>query len=170
VSDAATTPEDLARALVEAEETVAAARTLPAGRRVWAREELGEHWYVSRLASLVPFDREQRRLLSLLERDRETGEQLFQTLEVYLDEGGNSARAARRLYVHRNTLRMRLERVAALLEVALDEPGRTLALHLAVKLVRHRAGQLALAVPPPVHAPLPPGPGAGVAARFTVAP
>ncbi|MEA2269849.1 MAG: hypothetical protein QOC64_2459 [Solirubrobacteraceae bacterium] len=169
VSDAATTPEDLARALVEAEETVAAARTLPAGRRVWAREELGEHWYVSRLASLVPFDREQRRLLSLLERDRETGEQLFQTLEVYLDEGGNSARAARRLYVHRNTLRMRLERVAALLEVALDEPGRTLALHLAVKLVRHRAGQLALAVPPPVHAPLPPGPGAGVAARFTVA-
>jgi hypothetical protein len=156
VSDAATTPEDLAQALVEAEETVAAARTLPPGRRVWAREQLGEHWYVSRLASLVPFDREQRRLLGLLERDRETGEQLFQTLEVYLDEGGNSARAARRLYVHRNTLRMRLERVAALLEVSLDEPGRTLALHLAVKLVRHRAGQIGFAGAPAPDAPLPP--------------
>jgi sugar diacid utilization regulator len=155
VSDAATTPEDLAQALVEAEETVAAARTLPAGRRVWAREELGEHWYVSRLASLVPFDRDQRRLLSLLERDRETGEQLFQTLEVYLDEGGNSARAARRLYVHRNTLRMRLERVAALLGVPLDEPGGTLALHLAVKLVRHRAGELARTAGVPADGPVP---------------
>ncbi|MEA2321412.1 MAG: hypothetical protein QOD81_1262 [Solirubrobacteraceae bacterium] len=165
VSDAATTPEDLAQALVEAEETVAAARSLPAGRRVWAREELGEHWYVSRLAPLVPFDREQRRLLSLLERDRETGEELFRTLEVYLDEGGNSARAARRLYVHRNTLRMRLERVAALLEVALDEPGHTLALHLAVKLVRHRASQLAPATPPAADAPPP-----RVAVASTVAP
>jgi sugar diacid utilization regulator len=145
VSDATTSPEDLAQLLVEAEETVEAARTLTPGRRVWAREDLGEHWYVSRLASVVPFDGEQRRLLSLLERDRETGEQLFQTLEVYLDEGGNSARAARRLYVHRNTLRMRLERVAALLNVSLDEPGCTLALHLAVKLVRHRAGEPASA-------------------------
>jgi hypothetical protein len=149
VSDATTSPEDLAQLLVEAEETVEAARTLPAGRRVWARQELGEHWYVSRLATVVPFDGEQRRLLSLLERDGETGEQLFQTLEVYLDEGGNSARAARRLYVHRNTLRMRLERVAALLGVPLDEPGATLALHLAVKLVRHRAGEPAPAAAVP---------------------
>jgi sugar diacid utilization regulator len=160
VSDATTTPEDLAQSLVEAEETVAAARTLPPGRRVWAREELGEHWYVSRLASVVPFDGEQRRLLSLLERDRETGEQLFQTLEVYLDEGGNSARAARRLYVHRNTLRMRLERVAALLGVPLDDPGGTLALHLAVKLVRHRAGEPARTIATPAGgAAMAPGAG-----------
>jgi carbohydrate diacid regulator len=142
VSDPATVHDDLAHAFVEAEETVAVARSLQLERRVCAREELGERWYVSRLASLVPLDREQRRLLELLDRDCETGEQLFETLEVYLDEGRNSARAARRLYVHRNTLRLRLERASALLGVPLDEPGRTLALHLAVKLVRHRAGEL----------------------------
>jgi hypothetical protein len=54
--------------------------------------------------------------------------------------------------------------VATLLEVALDEPGHTLALHLAVKLVRHRASQPAPAAPPVA------GASPRVAAASTVAP
>src|SRR5581483_7042334 len=39
-------------------------------------------------------------------------DELLRTLEAYLDSGGNTALAAKQLYLHRNTLRQRLDRIA----------------------------------------------------------
>jgi DNA-binding PucR family transcriptional regulator len=61
---------------------------------------------------------------------------LLKTLEVYLDSGGNATRAARQLFLHRNTLRQRLDRIAALLNVDLTTSERWLPLQLAVKAAR----------------------------------
>jgi len=61
---------------------------------------------------------------------------LLKTLEVYLDSGGNATRAAKQLFLHRNTLRQRLDRIAALLGVDLTTSERWLSLHLAVKAAR----------------------------------
>ncbi|HLW59569.1 MAG TPA: helix-turn-helix domain-containing protein [bacterium] len=61
---------------------------------------------------------------------------LLKTLEVYLDAGGNATRAAKQLFLHRNTLRQRLDRIATLLGVDLAASERWLPLQLAVKAAR----------------------------------
>lgn len=61
---------------------------------------------------------------------------LLKTLEVYLDSGGNATRAAKQLFLHRNTLRQRLDRIAGLLNVDLTTSERWLSLQLAVKAAR----------------------------------
>jgi hypothetical protein len=61
---------------------------------------------------------------------------LLKTLEIYLDSGGNATRAAKQLFLHRNTLRQRLDRISALLNVDLTTSERWLSLQLAVKAAR----------------------------------
>ena len=39
---------------------------------------------------------------------------LLQTLEMYIQESGNSAEVIRKLYIHRNTLKYRLDRIQEL--------------------------------------------------------
>ncbi|MDT3397703.1 helix-turn-helix domain-containing protein [Streptomyces sp. B1866] len=73
-------------------------------------------------------------------------ETLRDTVRVYLDEGGNAPRAARRLHTHRNTVLHRVARAEALLGHPVGE--RRLALALALELV-HRLGDRALPPAPP---------------------
>jgi DNA-binding PucR family transcriptional regulator len=61
---------------------------------------------------------------------------LLRTLEAYLDCGGNTALAAKQLFLHRNTLRQRLERIAALIDLDLTRPSAWLPLNLAIKTAR----------------------------------
>ncbi len=59
-------------------------------------------------------------------------ERLLETLKTYFDSDMNVAEAARRLNVHRNTLRYRLARIEKLLDVRLDSPHTIANLHLAL--------------------------------------
>ncbi len=59
-------------------------------------------------------------------------EQLRETLWVFLQEGGNTRRASERLFMHRNTVLYRLQRIEALLGHPLDE--RRLELEVALLL------------------------------------
>ncbi len=59
-------------------------------------------------------------------------EQLRETLWVFLQEGGNTRRASERLFMHRNTVLYRLQRIEALLGHPLDE--RRLELQVALLL------------------------------------
>ena len=63
-------------------------------------------------------------------------DELLRTLEAYLDCGGNTAVAAKQLYLHRNTLRQRLERISTTLDLDVSAPERWLALQLAIKTAR----------------------------------
>ncbi|MBT0767733.1 helix-turn-helix domain-containing protein [Kineosporia sp. J2-2] len=69
---------------------------------------------------------------------------LIRTVLVWLDSGGNAARTAAALSVHRQTLYYRLERVEQLTGVDLDEGEARLGLHLGLALSE------VLAVAPPV--------------------
>lgn len=66
--------------------------------------------------------------------------QLLKSLETYLDHGGALLEASEVLYVHRNTLLHRLERLETLLEVDLRDPLQRLNLFAAVKAYRLHAG------------------------------
>ena len=71
----------------------------------------------------------------LLAHDARHRTNLVETLDVYLATR-TVAVAARRLYVHPNTLTNRLERIADILGPFVDQPDRCLALGLALRLRR----------------------------------
>lgn len=61
---------------------------------------------------------------------------LFNTLETYLDEGGNSVQTAEALHIHRSTLNYRLTRIREICEVELSSPAVRTNLQIALKLMR----------------------------------
>ncbi|SDI09609.1 PucR C-terminal helix-turn-helix domain-containing protein [Actinokineospora alba] len=68
---------------------------------------------------------------------------LLETLETYLDLGGNAPMTAARLHLHRATLYYRLRRIEELTKSTLKDGGERLSLHAALKL-----GRLAGRYPP----------------------
>ena len=94
---------------------------------------------VDRLLSDVPAAEVEAFCKAVLGRleavDAERGTDLVRTLEVFLATR-NAAATARALYVHYNTVQNRLARIEELLGPYLDDPDRSLALALAVRLRR----------------------------------
>lgn len=72
----------------------------------------------------------------LAEHDTRKQSNLIRTLEGFFDANGNLAKAAQDLDVHRNTLVYRLEKIAELTDLDLDDADNRLILHLALKIER----------------------------------
>jgi purine catabolism regulator len=70
----------------------------------------------------------------------EGGEDLIRTLEAYFDCNGNLTQAAEALFIHRNTLTYRLERIAEITGLQLDETETRLAVQLALRIYRMTEG------------------------------
>ncbi len=71
-----------------------------------------------------------RRLLDEQQAD------LFNTLEQYLDAGGNGVQTAEALHIHRSTLNYRLQRIAEVCACDLSDPLTRTNLQIALKLLR----------------------------------
>lgn len=93
-------------------------------------EDLGSYRFVPALVQAGLRSEAEYHQVSKLSDD------LLRTLEAYLDSGGNTALAAKQLYLHRNTLRQRLERISTTLDMDVSLPDRWLALQLAIKTAR----------------------------------
>lgn len=72
----------------------------------------------------------------LLAYDRAKGRNLVETLDVYLQESGNTSAAARRLVLNRRSLAYRLHRIEELTGRSLDRPADRFVLDLSIKLLR----------------------------------
>lgn len=72
----------------------------------------------------------------LSDYDTQRGTQLLATLEMYLDRGNAVAEAAEALYIHRNTLLNRLERIESLCQLSLRNSTHCLNLNIAIKSYR----------------------------------
>ncbi|HVM72643.1 MAG TPA: helix-turn-helix domain-containing protein [Anaerolineales bacterium] len=81
---------------------------------------------------LIAFQEEMLGALLASEGARE----LIHTLQVYFEHNGNLSQAAEALFVHRNTLIYRMDRIAALTGAALDDPETRLAMQLALHIYR----------------------------------
>jgi DNA-binding PucR family transcriptional regulator len=66
----------------------------------------------------------------LVEHDRQRRSDLVRTLRVYFATGANASEAADRLFLHRNSLLYRLERIQRLTGLDLKDPGARLVLQL----------------------------------------
>ena len=88
----------------------------------------------------APHDRLCEAVERLLDYDERRETQLLGTLEQYLADRRVGTTTARKLFIHANTLRQRLDRIQKLTELDLATED-LLSLELAVKLVRlRRAG------------------------------
>lgn len=74
-------------------------------------------------------------LFRLIESDRETGRHDLQTLYVYLENDLNGNAAAKELYIHRNTLMNRMERIEEVLGLPLDDRNVVLFLRLCFRIL-----------------------------------
>jgi PucR family transcriptional regulator, purine catabolism regulatory protein len=74
-------------------------------------------------------------LRGLLERRATHGDETFDLLAAYLDEGGNKAALAKRLHLSRPTLYARLAAVERLLGVDLDDAESRTSLHVAMMVL-----------------------------------
>jgi len=78
------------------------------------------------------FDRFYEETLAPLEAyDQESESELVPSLRVYLEQGSNLNSAARALFIHRHTLRYRLEQIAEILKVDIDSQEVLLNLQIA---------------------------------------
>jgi purine catabolism regulator len=69
----------------------------------------------------------------LVRYDHAHGTDLTHTLEVFFEQNANASQTSRALYVHRNTLNYRLQRIAEISGLDLDQAEARLAFQLALK-------------------------------------
>ena len=152
--------QDLNRSLADAEFALRLPG-LTAGRPVVSFDDLGVWRLLARpdaddLQNLV-----NHWIGSLIDYDREHHSELLKTLFAYLNEFGALEATAAKLYVHRNSLRYRLTRIAELTGWDLNDPEHRFHLNLACRawLVRQ-----ALDAPSPTTSTPRDANGSGVAA------
>ena len=124
---------------------VEASRAVEVGR--WAKgrnvTEVYDQLGLERLLASTPTDDlaefVEHSIGPLVEHDRANQTDLVATLEVWL-ETRNMAEAARRIHVHYNTFKNRLERIEAILGPVVTDAARTLECEVAIYVARHYDG------------------------------
>ena len=129
-------PGELPRSYVEASRAVDVGRWAKGRHVTEIYDELG----LERLLAATPTDDlaefVQRAIGALVAHDRDHHTDLVETLGVWL-ETRNMAEAARRLYVHYNTLKNRMERIEAIIGPVLTDAARALECEIAIYVDRH---------------------------------
>ena len=83
-------------------------------------------------------------MMDLLAYDKEKGTQLTDTLYVYLEHVGSSSRAAKELYIHKNTLLYRISKIKEILQCDLEKGEDIYKLMMSMRILR----TLSLYLPP----------------------
>jgi len=132
--------ESLSDSYEEAREALETGPSL-LGEEVVSFDDLGLlHWLHHLPLEVREKNRFSQIVLTMADHDAQRGGELLKTLETYLDTGRNVQEAAKRLFLHRNTVRQRLSKIEALCHLQLSDPLTCLNLHVAVKERRLQSG------------------------------
>jgi purine catabolism regulator len=132
-------PASLPRSFVEASRAVAVGRWAKGRHVTEIYDQLGLERLLSSAATDDLAEFVQHSIGPLVEHDRAHQTDLVETLQVWL-ETRNMAEAARRIHVHYNTFKNRLERIEAILGPMLTDAARTLECDVAIYIARHYDG------------------------------
>jgi purine catabolism regulator len=125
----------LRRSFAQAQESLSLVRSLFGGGRVLSFGDLTLYHLLGRLQACDELAEFYEQTLSSLETyDAGHDTQLVDTLEAFFSQHGNVSQTAERLYLHRNSLLYRLERIAEITGLDLDDADARFALQLALKL------------------------------------
>jgi GAF domain-containing protein len=124
------------RRMREAADAARIGRSLAGGGGAIFYEQLGAYRYLVHLdVEEAPHDRYGQAVEALIEYDARRNAQLVETLERYLGARCSVAASARALFIHPNTVRQRLERIAQITGLDL-RTADLLSLELALKVAR----------------------------------
>ncbi len=70
----------------------------------------------------------------IIQYDKDKGTELFNTLKIYMENNSNVTQASRRLFIHYNTLRYRLDCIEDLLGYSLKNPQNRITIEVAIRL------------------------------------
>jgi sugar diacid utilization regulator len=138
ISRSRTGVHGLTEAFAEAQQALVMGRALRGPAAVTHFEDLGVQRYLWSLAQEPARDVWQERLERLRLHDAEHGSRLFETVERYLECNANRKAAAAALFVHRNTLRQRFDRIRRVAQIDLDDTAVLFDLQVALRIVRFR--------------------------------
>jgi purine catabolism regulator len=125
----------LRRSFAQAREALGLVKSLFGGDRVLSFGELTLYHLLGRLQSCQELgDFYDQTLAALIDYDRGHDTQLVDTLEAFFAQHGNASQTAEQLYLHRNSLLYRLERIAEITGLDLDDADDRFSLQLALKL------------------------------------
>jgi purine catabolism regulator len=137
VGRAISNAKTLRRSYEEAEEALRVGEAMQLEEPVIAFTDLGLlHWLYHLPPETIENNAYLQHIRTLAQYDRERNAELVKTLETFLDHGSAMVDAAQALYIHRNTLLHRLERIEKLCQITLREPLHQLNLHAAIKSYR----------------------------------
>ncbi|MBV8085006.1 MAG: helix-turn-helix domain-containing protein [Chloroflexi bacterium] len=123
------------RSCLEAEQALHAGERLFGSGQTVAFADLGAYRLLAQLHGTAELQFFQQEVLGdLIEHDERSGGQLLATLEAFFAANGNLSKTAEMLFVHRNTLMYRLNRVEELTGRSLDDPETRFDLQLALKM------------------------------------
>ena len=127
--------EGLRRSFSQAREALQLAGRLLTEDRVLAFSDLG----VYRLLCHLQGSEElhgffEQTLAPLVRYDASRNAELVQTLEAFFSQHGNVSQTAKTLYLHRNSLLYRLDRISEITGMNLDDPDDRFSLQLALKV------------------------------------
>lgn len=101
--------------------------------------DLGVYRYLYKIAHMDDLrDVYQDQIAHIVNYDRRKNTDLLDTLETYLECAGNLTKTSDRLFIHRNTLIQRLERLQSLCDIDLLERSNWLTLQVAIKVYKLR--------------------------------
>jgi sugar diacid utilization regulator len=101
--------------------------------------DLGVYRYLYKIAHMDDLrDVYQDQIAHIDSYDQRKNTDLLDTLEIYLECAGNLTKTSERLFVHRNTLIQRLERLQSLCDINLQERSNWLTLQVAIKVYKLR--------------------------------
>ncbi|HZR42364.1 MAG TPA: GAF domain-containing protein [Ktedonobacteraceae bacterium] len=138
---------DYRRGFAEANEALQMGQNLQAYKINEARRQpivthfndLGVYRYLYKIAHMDDLrDVYQDQIARIDSYDRRKNTDLLDTLETYLECAGNLTKTSDRLFVHRNTLIQRLERLQSLCDIDLGERSNWLTLQVAIKVYKLR--------------------------------
>jgi GAF domain-containing protein len=145
IGNASRAISDYRRGFAEAQEALQMGEHLlqePGQPQVTHFNDLGVYRYLHKIAHMDDLrDMYQEQIALIDNYDQRKNTELLDTLETYLECAGNLTRTSEKLFVHRNTLIQRLERLQSLCSVDIQERANWLTLQVAIKVYKLRLGR-----------------------------
>jgi sugar diacid utilization regulator len=131
--------EEIRLSYQEAKNTIKISRILNSKEQIYFYDNLGVYAFLTQIKNDKFLDKYKNSKLKILEdTDKVQDGCLCETLETYLEHNCNANATAEALYIHRNTMRYRMEKIKKLLGNDLTDIASILELKLAFAVKKYR--------------------------------
>ncbi|MBP2638743.1 MAG: transcriptional regulator, CdaR [Firmicutes bacterium] len=123
---------EIRKSLSQAEQAMLVAQTLPENHKYTGFDELGFYKVLFNVKDRKELEDFRNEILNtLLEHDQRHGAELVTTLTIFLEENENFNRVSERMFIHRNTIKYRLQKIDELSGRSLVDPKERMLLYFA---------------------------------------